>query len=702
MTLQDHQFGSPELPDNDQPVGRIVSVTGSQAIALLFHSLDDRSLQPEMGTLLKVDTPASVVLCLVSALSAPAPTAHAEDAELWIAELELVGELFKNEEGVAERFRRGVMVYPKLGDHIYMCSREELRRAYSWDNEETIRIGKIHQDHSIDAVVRVNEMLGKHFAVLGSTGTGKSCSAALLLRQILKKNPHGHVVLIDPHNEYSASFADMAEIISTGDLQLPFWFLTFDEIVEVLVGDRLGKEKEVEILADLIPMAKARYANQRRGHGRMAVRVADTANFSVDSPLPYRISDMMDLINEFMGKLELKNNLAPFKALKARLEAVTSDIRYSFMFGALTVQDQMATILGRLFRVPVAGRPITIIEMTGLPAEVINVAVSVLARMTFDFALWSEGAVPITIVCEEAHRYIPVDSRLGFEPTKRSIARIAKEGRKYGVSLGIISQRPSELDPTILSQCNTQFVMRMANDLDQKIVLAAISDAASSLMEFLPSLGTGECIAFGDGMTLPVRMRFDRLPPELLPRSSTAKFTESWRRGFDDPTFLEAVIERWRAAGTPTAGFAERRSADPAAQPGEAPVAAAGETRFSETAAPEDEMPQWAEPDELPGMAELDEIDAGAAEPAAAAVDPVPAASPRRGPHPLPGGRSTRRSASARRCAPRAASSSSRGGGAVPIGTGSASTLVSAAHFVAAAAPVHFTPSCCRVGARPC
>jgi DNA helicase HerA-like ATPase len=538
-------------------VGRIVSVTGSQAIALIFHtpdgSLESKSLQPEMGTLLKVDTPISVVLCLVSALSAPAPTERDSETELWIAEIELVGELFKNKDGVPDSFRRGVMAYPGLGDLVYKCSHKELQKAYSWDNEETITIGKIHQDQGIDAVIRVNEMLGKHFAVLGSTGTGKSCSTALLLRRILGKNPEGHVVLIDPHNEYTQSFGNMAEVISVNELQLPFWFLTFEEIVEVLLGERKEKAKEVEILADLIPMAKARYANGKHGNGRLSVRTSDNANFSVDAPLPYRISDIMDLLNEHMGRLEMKNSIGPYKALKARIEAVTSDVRYSFMFGSTTVQDQMAAILGRLFRIPVNGKPITIIEMTGLPSEVINVAVSVIARMAFDFALWSGGKVPITIVCEEAHRYIPADSKLGFEPTKRSLAKIAKEGRKYGVSLGVISQRPSELDSTILSQCNTLFVMRIANDLDQKIVLSAISDAASSLLEFLPSLGTAECIIFGDGVTLPVRMRFDRLSEEYLPRSSTAVFTESWRETIEDnEDFLESVVARWRAAGTPT------------------------------------------------------------------------------------------------------------------------------------------------------
>ena len=146
------------------------------------------------------------------------------------------------------------------------------------------------------------------------------------------------------------------------------------------------------------------------------------------------------------------------------------------MFGSLTVYDGMAQILGRIFRVPVNGKPITILELTGLPTEIINVVVSVLCRMTFDFALWSEGQVPVTLVCEEAHRYVPANTSLGFEPCKRAIAKIAKEGRKYGASLCIVTQRPAEIDPTILSQCNTVFALRMSNDRDQEIVKSAIAD----------------------------------------------------------------------------------------------------------------------------------------------------------------------------------------------------------------------------------
>ena len=254
-----------------------------------------------------------------------------------------------------------------------------------------------------------------------------------------------------------------------------------------------------------------------------------------------------------MGNLDQRSTLAPYKRLKTRLEAITQDPRYSFMFGNLTVQDDMASVLCRLFRIPVNGKPITIIELTGFPSEVTNVVVSVLCRMTFDFGLWSEGYVPITLICEEAHRYVPEDTQLGFEPTKRAISRIAKEGRKYGVSLGIISQRPAELDATILSQCNTVFAMRMTNERDQEIVKAAISDAAASLMEFIPSMRDREAIAFGEGLALPGRIHFDSLPKHALPKRGAASFSEQWTREITNTEFIESVIARWRASSAPEA-----------------------------------------------------------------------------------------------------------------------------------------------------
>lgn len=542
---------APTRAAGDKSIGRIVSVTGSKAIVLLDSPKNGQGRaadRPDMGTLMAIGTEKTVVLAIVVALSVPVPAHRDDETEIWIAELGLVGELWRDDTGQATIFARGVTAYPSLGDRVRVASKAELAAAFCGDPSRSVRIGCIRQDSTIPAMVRVDELLGKHLAILGTTGTGKSCTTALILRAILERNPAAHIVLLDPHNEYATAFSEWAEVISPRNMQLPFWLLNFAEVVEVLITDP-ARKAEIEILQELIPIAKARYsAGRARDNQPMRRALPEQARFTVDTPVPYRISDLTGLIDERMGKLENKRDLSPYRQLRTRIDSISQDGRYAFMFGSLTVYDGMTQVLSRIFRVPVNDKPITIVELTGLPTEIINVVVSVLARMTFDFAHWCEGKVPLTLVCEEAHRYVPAAAHLGFEPCKRAIAKIAKEGRKYGVALCIVSQRPAEVDPTILSQCNTVFALRMSNDRDQEIVTSAITDSGSGLLEFLPSLGQREALAFGDGVALPVRIKFDELPAHALPRSTTTRFTEHWQRSVGDEGFLEQVVEKWRTS----------------------------------------------------------------------------------------------------------------------------------------------------------
>jgi DNA helicase HerA-like ATPase len=257
---------------------------------------------------------------------------------------------------------------------------------------------------------------------------------------------------------------------------------------------------------------------------------------------------VLQMIDEAMGRLEKPDSLAPYQRLKAGLNGIMGDARFNFMFGSLiAMRDNMAAILSRLFRLPVDGKPATILDLSGLPSEILNVVVSVICRISFDFALWSDGAVPILLVCEEAHRYAPEDARLGFEPTKRALSRIAKEGRKYGLSLCVVTQRPSELAAGMLSQCNTIFALRLGHQRDQEIVRAAVSESAFGLLDALPSLGNAEAIAVGEGVSIPMRLAFDQLPAEHRPKSGTAAFSASWQKdSSNSDEFLNQVIDNWR------------------------------------------------------------------------------------------------------------------------------------------------------------
>jgi DNA helicase HerA-like ATPase len=263
--------------------------------------------------------------------------------------------------------------------------------------------------------------------------------------------------------------------------------------------------------------------------------------------VPYRLEDLVRLIDERMGKLENRSMWAKYHRLITRIETARNDPRYSFMFDNANVGgDTMVEVLSQLFRLPPNGMPMTIMQLAGFPAEVVDSVVSVLLRMAFEFGLWSDGAFPLLCVCEEAHRYAPADRAIGFGPTRKAVSRIAKEGRKYGVFLGLVTQRPAQIDTTLVSQCSTVFAMRMGNEADQKIVRAAVSDPGDRLLGFLPALCTREALAFGAGVPVATRLRFKELPERFIPRSEAVWGSRVEARSGTSRDLVAAVVERWR------------------------------------------------------------------------------------------------------------------------------------------------------------
>jgi DNA helicase HerA-like ATPase len=517
-------------------IGRVVSVSGSQLITLMDpHIGGDESptaRRPDIGEVVNVRTSTTIAFGLVTGLSIPIPEQIEGKAELRIMELELIGEI--ESDGI---FRRGVSVFPGLSDEVFHTSREDLRRVFMRAGDNGVRIGVVNQDKSIPACVMVDELLGKHFAVLGTTGTGKSCAVAVILRNILAAHSKAHIVILDQHNEFATAFGDTAEQITPADLQLPYWLLNFEEMKQLIIGDATQTpEIDSVILHQVIVQAK---------RNLLAVRDT-TSTVTVDTPVPYRLSEVTQLLDEAMGKLDRPVDSAPYLRIREQFLSLQSDRRFSFMFPGVTVRDNMAAILSRLFRIPVKDKPVTVIDTSGIPSEVLNVVVSLICRMTFDFALWSDQTVPILLVCEEAHRYAPAEDKTIFEPTKRALSRIAKEGRKYGVSLCLVSQRPSELASTVLSQCNTIFALRMSNQKDQEFLRAAMPESGIGLLDELPSLRNAEAIAVGEGVPIPTRICFDELPESAKPRSKTAPFSTAWTNEVSSDSFLQSVVSRWR------------------------------------------------------------------------------------------------------------------------------------------------------------
>jgi DNA helicase HerA-like ATPase len=535
-----------------RPLGHVLSVNGSQAsVGLLpFKQPGAEDQRATVGKFLGIRSGTSLLIGMITNVTLETAAVARELGYGATAHLDMMGEIKESAAGT-QYFQRGVTDYPVIGDSADLITSAELRLVYNIGGAHRIDVGHLQQDPSIGAYINVDEMVNKHFAVLGTTGVGKSTGVALILHQILQARPDLRIFLLDGHNEYSRCFGDKAQTLNPRNVKLPFWLFNFEEIVDVFFSGRPGVDEEVEILSEVIPLAKSNYTTQyRTSPDRPVIKRVDTKStgYTVDTPVPYRLADLVALIDERMGTLENRSSRMKYHRLIMRIETVRNDPRYAFMFENANVGgDTMAEVLGQLFRFPTNGVPMTIMQLAGFPAEVIDSVVSVLCRMAFDFGLWSDGAVPLLFICEEAHRYASSDRSIGFGPTRKALSRIAKEGRKYGVFLGLVTQRPAELDPTIISQCSTLFAMRMANDRDQALLRSAVSDAAANLLAFVPSLGTGEVLAFGEGVALPTRLKFKRLPEELIPRSESVSNARMEASGLNDG-FIDSVIERWRGA----------------------------------------------------------------------------------------------------------------------------------------------------------
>jgi uncharacterized protein len=524
---------------SDSRVGRIIAITPSQAIILLERrdaaGKADLVIPLEMGTLVKLHSRVSIVYGMITGLRVPLPSLEPSDKDLRLVELELVGEI-RHTDGPSGCFRRGVSGYPALDEPVYLASASDLAKVYARPHAATARVGTIHQESAVPAFILTDELFGKHFSVVGTTGSGKSCVVATILTAVIESNPHAHAMLLDPHGEYASAFKDRAVALSPGEgLFLPYWLFNFEELVETVIGPDHNAE-QAKILGEAVMAAKQ----------NSLAKVGLDKFGTVDTPSPYRMSDVLRFLDTAMGSLNRPDSVAAYQAVKGRIVALQNDPRYGFVFGSrLTLRDELSEILAQLFRIPVNGKPVTIIDLSGIPSEVLNVVVSVLCRLAFDFALWSETPVPLTIICEEAHRYAPRDKELGFEAAKRALFRIAKEGRKYGVSLCVVSQRPSDLAPGLLSECNTMFAFRMTSHEDQDIVRSAVPEASHGLMNFLPALRNGEAIAVGEGVAMPMRICFSPLPEGSRPRSATTSFTMAWSKD-SDGSHIEQTVERWR------------------------------------------------------------------------------------------------------------------------------------------------------------
>lgn len=548
-------------------IGHVLSVRGSEAKIGLPAPSPDAGARPTVGKFLSIASGQKWLIGMITEVSSTNATDLAHEYRA-VAKVALMGEIAGDAMGRAA-FRRGVSDYPAIGDGASLVSSEHLRLIYTPSGGRTLNLGQLNHDSAISAYIDVDSLISKHFAILGSTGVGKSSGVTVILKEILRARPDVRVFLLDGHNEYGRTFGESANVINPRNLKLPFWLFNFEELTDVIYGGRPAVAEEVEILSELIPIAKTSYLQYKSSTDRLGIKKVDTkrSGYTVDTPVPYLLQDLLSLIDDRMGKLENRSSRMNYHRLMMRIETIKNDPRYAFMFENASVGgDTMVDLLNHLFRLEPDGRPISIMQLAGLPVEVVDAVVCVLCRLAFDFGLWSDGAMPLLFVCEEAHRYAAADRTIGFGPTRRALSRIAKEGRKYGVFLGLVTQRPAELDPTIISQCSTLFAMRMANDHDQALLRSAVADAGANLLDFVPSLGTGEVVGFGEGMPMPARFTFTRLEQPALPRSEASELAAEEADALSQRDFIRSVVDRWRGATKVDTGIPMREGM-PAGEP---------------------------------------------------------------------------------------------------------------------------------------
>ncbi len=511
-------------------LGEIISVTsGGMKLRLHSHTIQNEALaaSSRIGQIIKTPVEDAWIFATIRSMEA-----DQDNNVVLVVEY--------NGQSQGGKFARGVTEYPFPGASVYQATLANLSEVFAPQRSESIRIGTVVPTENIAASLLIEPFLSKHFAILGSTGTGKSCTVALTLHRIVKQLPNAHVVVLDPHNEYADAFPDNGVHFNTENLDLPYWLMNLDEHYELFISkESEGRDAQQDVLKRCLLEAR------KKSHTGIY-----KSRITVDTPVPYKISDMMSALDNEGGKLDKAEDAKPFMKLRAKYEELRSDQRYAFMFSGLLVQDSLADVLTRILRFPVDNRPISTLDLSGVPSDIVDVVVALLSRLVFDYSMVShkfQEARPVLLIAEEAHRYAPSHGRESRGSARRQLEQIAKEGRKYGVSLGLVSQRPSDISESVLSQCGTIITMRLNNERDRSYVEKALPEGSAAFLDALPALQNRECIVSGEGISSPVRVKLDFLEENLRPRSEDPEFAVGWRRDIDrNNEIVNQTIKNWR------------------------------------------------------------------------------------------------------------------------------------------------------------
>ncbi|MEO0078773.1 MAG: DUF87 domain-containing protein [candidate division WOR-3 bacterium] len=531
-------------------VGYVVEVNGERALVELTVdttvplACDYYAGQP--GSHVKIPFHNQNIIGIVSSIKMLEGSGHngTQPEPRRIADCVLIGTLLEN-----GRFARGVAVYPTVGQPVKMVTADELSGVFSEYVRYGYSFGCPTQADEQRAFVNVDRFFGQHIAVVGTTGCGKSCTVVSMLQQALRKYPNTHIIVLDLHGEYAAAFpGDDVLLIDADKVELPYWVLNFEEFCDLCVDpNEPSARNQITVLHD--GLVRAREGTV----GAEKLRKGDSV--TADSPVWFDIEDLLTQIRSWniqmvpnaTGELEPGPLYGAFDRFLIRLDSKVNDPRYKFMFGPTryTDNDSLVRLLREYLSIN-TGKRMAIVDLSGVPSEAVGVVVAVVSRMVFEFNLWNpeHERFPVLLVLEEAHNYVPSRNEGRFTAARTAVERITKEGRKYGIGLVVVSQRPKELSETVLSQCNNFVAMRLTNPDDQAYIRKLVPDSMAGLMTMLPSLRTGEALVLGDAVVLPTRVKVDC--PDPKPMSADVEFAKWWSEGLADLD-VERIVKRWRA-----------------------------------------------------------------------------------------------------------------------------------------------------------
>jgi len=451
-----------------------------------------------------------------------------------------------------ETFIRGVRHYPTPGAKVYAVGLAEINAIFSQFRSYEFFIGQLsaHKDYHLSLDPRA--LFGRHFAIVGQTGSGKSWTVTSLIQHTIKSMPKSNLLLLDLHGEYcwkndagiiqSAFPPETVNYVEATELEMPYWMMTYAELVDLFI-DRSdsGASIQMAFMREILQQLKRETAKE------LGLGVV-----SVDTPIYFSLTEMYrQFKNANEERKEFGKVTGPlfgqFDEFLVRMQSRFNDVRYDFLLKPKkrTSSDTMADLLREFVGIGAYNSNVTVIDLSSIPTDVRPAVCAQVGRLAFEFNYWNprRREFPITLICEEAHAYIPREKHGQYEGTKRQMERIAKEGRKYGVSIGVVSQRPTELSETMLAQCSSFICLRTTNPDDQEYIRGLVPEAEGDLADILASLGRGEALVLGEAAPLPTRVQIYKPDPE--PKSNDVDYFTSWRKGVDDID-VDEIVNLWR------------------------------------------------------------------------------------------------------------------------------------------------------------